>query len=142
MEFVPIWSFDNYVPAHIASGRLKEEGIETWLRDENTVTIDPILSNAIGGIKLMVPRTEARRAWEILKGLERQHKATTPCPKCGSINIELISTPRNASNWVFALFGFFFANYAMSADQVFHCFDCDHEYPFKNENELPGQINA
>ncbi len=32
----------------------EEEGINCWLKDENTVTIDPILTNAIGGIKLMV----------------------------------------------------------------------------------------
>lgn len=134
MEFVSIWSFDNYVPAHIAAGRLKEEGIESWLRDENTVTIDPILSNAIGGIKLMVPKPEARRAWQILKELERRHKADSPCPKCGSANIELVSTPRKASNWVFAIFGFLFGDYAMASDQVFHCFDCGHEYPLPSEN--------
>ena len=54
MNFVLLQSYDNYVSAHIAMGRLEEDGINCWLKDENTVTIDPILSNAIGGIKLMV----------------------------------------------------------------------------------------
>ena len=47
-------------------GRLKEEFINCYLLNENSVTIDPFLSNAIGGIKLMVAETQAERALEIL----------------------------------------------------------------------------
>jgi hypothetical protein len=66
MNFILIRSFDNYIPAHIALGRLKEEYINCYLQDEYSVTIDPFLSNAIGGIKLMVAETQAGRAMEIL----------------------------------------------------------------------------
>ncbi len=66
MKFVILSSFDNYVPAHIALGRLKEEYINCYLQDEYSVTIDPFLSNAIGGIKLMVSESQAERALEIL----------------------------------------------------------------------------
>jgi hypothetical protein len=66
MNYVLLCSFDNYIPAHIAMGRLKEEFINCYLQDEYTVTIDPILSNAIGGIKLMVAETQAQRALDIL----------------------------------------------------------------------------
>ncbi|MGK2864734.1 MAG: DUF2007 domain-containing protein [Chitinophagaceae bacterium] len=66
MKFVLLLSFDNYIPAHIAMGRLKEDFINCYLQDEYSVTIDPFLSNAIGGIKLMVAETQAERAKEIL----------------------------------------------------------------------------
>jgi len=66
MNFILIRSFDNYIPAHIALGRLKEEFINCYLQDEYSVTIDPFLSNAIGGIKLMVAATQAERALDIL----------------------------------------------------------------------------
>ena len=66
MNFIAIRSYDNYIPAHIAMGRLKEEFINCYLLNENSVTIDPFLSNAIGGIKLMVAETQAERALEIL----------------------------------------------------------------------------
>ena len=56
MEFILLNSYGNYVEAHIAKGVLEEEGIVCWLKDENTVTIDPILTNAVGGIKLMVAK--------------------------------------------------------------------------------------
>ncbi len=64
--FIILMTFDNYISAHITMGRLKEEFINCYLQDEHTVTIDPLLSNAIGGIKLMVAEQQAERALEIL----------------------------------------------------------------------------
>jgi hypothetical protein len=72
MKFVLLCSFDNYIPAHIALGRLKEEFINCYLQDEYSVTIDPFLSNAIGGIKLMVVETQLERAREILENQDLQ----------------------------------------------------------------------
>ena len=70
MSFVLLCSFDNYIPAHIALGRLKEEFINCYLQDEYSVTIDPFLSNAIGGIKLMVAEAQIERAREILRNYD------------------------------------------------------------------------
>ncbi|MGZ5218856.1 MAG: putative signal transducing protein [Chitinophagaceae bacterium] len=70
MKFVLLSSFDNYIPAHIALGKLKEAFINCYLQDEHSVTIDPLLSNAIGGIKLMVAETQLERARQILNSLE------------------------------------------------------------------------
>jgi Putative prokaryotic signal transducing protein len=64
--YILFMTFDNYISAHITMGRLKEEFINCYLQDEYTVTIDPLLSNAIGGIKLMVAEQQAGRALEIL----------------------------------------------------------------------------
>jgi hypothetical protein len=129
MEFILLKAYDNYVSAHIAMGRLKEDGINCWLKDENTVTIDPILTNAIGGIKLMVEKAQAQKAWDLLEADRKEHLADNRCPNCGSTNVELISTPRKASNWASMLIGFFFTSYAMPVDKVNHCFDCKHEFP-------------
>ena len=73
MKYIIIKSFDNYIPAHIALGRLKEEYVNCYLQDEYSVTIDPFLSNAIGGIKLMVAETQLDRARQILEDLKEQH---------------------------------------------------------------------
>jgi hypothetical protein len=69
MQYVKLRTFDNYIPAHIALGKLQNESISCFLVDENTVTIDPFLSYAIGGIKLMVAGNQAERALEILETL-------------------------------------------------------------------------
>lgn len=129
MDFVILNTYANYVDAHIAKGVLEEEGINCWLKDENTVTIDPILTNAVGGIKLMVPKEDAQKAWELLDGLRKEQKALLACPQCGSHNIELVSTPRKAMNWVSAMVTFFLGEYAIATDKVNHCFDCGHEFP-------------
>jgi hypothetical protein len=67
MSFVVISTYDNYIPAHIALGRLQAENINCHLQDEYSVTIDPFLSNAIGGIKLMVAEAQVERAISILQ---------------------------------------------------------------------------
>jgi DNA-directed RNA polymerase subunit RPC12/RpoP len=134
MTFVLLQSYDNYVSAHIAMGRLEEDGVNCWLKDENTVTINPILTNAIGGIKLMVESTQADRAATILKDLELQYKENITCPQCGSHNIELVSTPRKPSNWIMALFGYLAGGYALSAEKVNHCFDCGKEFPAESDS--------
>jgi predicted RNA-binding Zn-ribbon protein involved in translation (DUF1610 family) len=108
---------------------LEEQEIKCWLKDENTITINPIWTNAVGGIKLMVEKTDAKQAWEILTQLRNEQKASVVCPKCGSHNIELVSTPRKAINWVSAITTFFLGDYAMTIDKVNHCFDCGTEFP-------------
>jgi len=66
MQFVPVSSYDDYISAHIALGRLQEEYINCYLQDENTVTVNPLWSNAVGGIKLMVADVQVERALKIL----------------------------------------------------------------------------
>ena len=70
MNFIPLRSYDNYVDAHIIMGRLNEEGINCWLKDENVATITPFLSNAMGGIKLMVAESQVERAIDIIHAIE------------------------------------------------------------------------
>ncbi len=129
MDFVVLNSYLNYVDAHIAKGVLEEEGIETWLKDENTVTINPIWTNAVGGIKLMVAKEDAQKAWDLLEKIRRESKASIACPKCSSHNVELVSTPRKAMNWISSILTFFLGDYAIATDKVNHCFNCGHEFP-------------
>lgn len=68
--FVKLRSYDNYLPANMILQRLEAEGIRAYLQDEYSVTIDPILTNAIGGIKLMVHAGQAERALGLLEEME------------------------------------------------------------------------
>ena len=138
MEFVLVRVYDNYISAHIARGRLEEEGIRCWLKDENTVTIDPVLTNAVGGIKLMVEKSRSGEAAGILRTIENENKKAHPCPKCNSLNVEFVSSPRKIKNWLsFISFGLF-ASYAPRVDMVYHCFDCGHEYPAEDKQKKDG----
>lgn len=127
MNFVPVQVYQNYIDAHIIKGRLEEAGIECWLKDEHTVTTNPIWTNAVGGIKLMVAEEQQRDALQLLQEFEAARKNSRACVNCGSHNVEYVSTPRKASNWFSALASFFFSDYAIAPDKVYHCFDCGHE---------------
>lgn len=133
MSFVPVWTYDNYIPAHIDMGRLQDEGFDCWLKDENTVTINPIWGNALGGIKLMVAEEQAAKAVELLQQLRQVYQKTLTCPNCGSHDVELVSTPRKPLNWFAALSTFMIGDYALTVEKVYHCFSCSHEFA-----ESPG----
>ena len=133
MSFVPVRSYDNYIPAHLMLQRLEEEGIKAYLMDEHTVTIDPILSNAIGGIKLMIYEEQFERAIELITGFEQAYKQAKSCPNCGSKDIHYITQPNNVTNWFTAVATWLFGNYAVSFKKVYKCSDCG----FESES-LPG----
>jgi len=71
MNFINLRSFDNYIHANIQLGMLQEEGINCHLQDEYTMTLDPFLGPAIGGMKLMVYETQVHRAIRLLEEVER-----------------------------------------------------------------------
>lgn len=142
MDFVPLYSFDNYINANLRMMQLQEEGINCWLKDEYTVTIDPILTNAIGGIKLMVHVSQKERASDLLRAMMNKEKENRACPQCGSFNVEYIVSNRKPSNWFFAIFTFFLGDYAIGANKIYHCFNCGHEFEFaKEKKETPLSQN-
>lgn len=135
MEYVIAAVYDNYINAHLAFGRLQNENINCWLKDENTVTIDPILTNAIGGIKLMVAQNQLQQALALIDSDKKQYRQQHLCPKCNSSNIDVVSTPRKASNWLGTITSIVLGvGSAMPIDKVYHCFNCGNEYEIKTES--------
>ena len=128
MNFVQVRSYDNYISANLVLQRLEEEGIRAWLKDENTVTIDPILSNAIGGIKLMILEEQAQRALELLENFEKEYKQAVKCPKCGSNNVHFVTEASNPANWLSAIATWLFGNYAVAVKKIYRCFNCGFEF--------------
>jgi len=45
---------------------LDDQGIKTFLNNEINAQVDPLLSNALGGVQLMVPEEQAERAIALL----------------------------------------------------------------------------
>ncbi len=137
MDFVILETFDNYIEANLMLGRFEEAGINCWLKDEQTATINPVLTNAIGGIKLMVAKYEINEATEILNTLKEIKRKSFACPYCGSHNIEYITSNRKTANLVTSLLTWMLGNYAIGLKQVWHCFNCNEEFkePVQLNNE-------
>jgi DNA-directed RNA polymerase subunit RPC12/RpoP len=140
MDFILLQSFTNYIDAHIIFGRLQEEGINCWLKDENLATINPILTNATGGIKLMVAEDQFEKAQNLLSEFDQEKRKNFTCPYCSSGNIELISSNKEPANWLSVLTGFLFFNYAMPV-KTWHCFDCGKEFKEPMENNKEAESN-
>jgi len=97
MSFKQIATFDNYLLANMTLGMLEENNINCHLKDENIVTIDPLLNPAVGGIKLMVFETQEERARELIKEAETAYLDELVCPYCGGKGLmaeEKINSPK------------------------------------------------
>ena len=128
MSFISVQSFNNYIDAHIILGRLKDEGIECWLKNEATTTIIPVWTMAIGGIQLMVTQDQLKRASSVLQRIADEKKVNRLCPHCFSHNVEYINTMRKPVNWLSAAITFLLGDLALMPEQRYHCFHCGKEF--------------
>jgi len=143
VNLTTIRTFDNYVTAHIIKARLETEGIEVFLIDENTVTMQWQISHAIGGIKLKVAEPDAVRALYILETTEREAiaESETPgfwdeedveqlnpdnriCIHCGSQNTRKDDYNKKPVilSWLLLGFPLFFKS------DKWHCFHCGKKF--------------
>jgi DNA-directed RNA polymerase subunit RPC12/RpoP len=96
MNFKQIATYDNFMLANMTLGLLQENEINCHLKDENIVTIDPLLNPAVGGIKLMVEESELEKAKGLIKAAETEYLNDIICPYCknkGLIAEEKITRP-------------------------------------------------
>jgi predicted RNA-binding Zn-ribbon protein involved in translation (DUF1610 family) len=135
MNIITLRSFDNYFLASITLTKLQGAGVNCYLKDENTVTIDPILSNAIGGIKIVVKEEDAAEAKKILQQFDEEYLQSVKCPQCGAAQITLVTKP-GASNFITAIFTWLFSSYAIAPENVYQCGKCGYE-----SKTMPSTIN-
>lgn len=136
MDFVTVRTFQNYFSAHITLTKLRDAGIQCFLKDEFTVTVDPILSNAVGGIKLVVAKDQEEAAFQLLNEFDEAYRKTVACPRCGSKSIELVPK-QTTGNLATAILTWLFGNYAISAKNVYRCSSCGYE-----SESLPEALGA
>lgn len=115
--------------AHLDVAKLSDEGIDAYLQDDNIVSINPVLTYAVGGIKLFIPDEDFDKAQKILENNEydslsvEYYKDTIEpqfkCPQCGGTNIF------QKGSWLSGLlFLFLFAVPLAKRKPEFVCLDC------------------
>ena len=92
MTLVTVKTFDNSMDAHLLKSRIESEGIRCFLFDDETVTINPLFSQAIGGIKIKVNQRDLSVVKEILRDisetpLTHETGERILCPQCQSAKI-------------------------------------------------------
>ena len=133
--FKNIARFQYSAEAQIIKGRLEAEGIQVFLADNLTIDTDPLVSNAIGGVKLKVLSSQAEKAEEILHSIGKysldDEGEPINCPNCHNTKVELFSTIKDfKSLWGFIL-GFLFGSLPLHTKHKYRCEDCNTEFDLK-----------
>ena len=93
--------------AQIARAKLDSEGIPAFIADEQTINMQWLYSNAMGGVRLQVPEPYIQQALDLLaedssEVVEREQGIDiTPCSACGSTDTEPYQKGRR---WAFLAF--------------------------------------
>ncbi len=133
--FKTIARFQYSSEAQIIKGRLEAEGIQVFLTDNLTIDTDPLVSNAIGGVKLKVLSRQAMKAQHILETINKYSSDdegnTISCPNCKSEHVQLFSTINDVKSFFSFVFGVLIGTLPFYAKHKYRCDDCNNEFDIK-----------
>ncbi len=134
-KIVTLDTFYDPMLAEIIRGRLEANGIACFIADDNTIGINPIYNQALGGVKLKVFEHDVEKCREILSQPEelalsddQLHETETACPYCHSTNVRYGSATQVKANWLATLIAFLFSTYPLYANKAWHCFNCQRDF--------------
>ncbi|MBU2948562.1 putative signal transducing protein [Zobellia uliginosa] len=118
-KFHTVASFDYPADVQILKGKLESEGIPVFLRDEHTLNSDPMISNAIGGVKLQVYTEDKQKAIDIYNEIRAYAQDDDGnliiCPNCKMQKSEVYY---NRKGILYKLFPFF-------EEKKYKCLHCN-----------------
>jgi hypothetical protein len=108
-NYTILTTFPYSSEAQITKSKLEAEGIRVLLLDEKTIDSDPLISQAIGGVKLLVYNDDAEEALKIYNRIRLYEKDNAGdaivCPNCQSTKI--LTAELTRKNIFYMLFPFF-----------------------------------
>ncbi|RBW59772.1 DUF2007 domain-containing protein [Tenacibaculum sp. E3R01] len=108
-DYTILTVFEYSTEAQLIKSKLDSEGIRTMLMDEKTVDSDPLISQAIGGVKLLVHNEDLERGLSIYNEIRDYEKdkdgKEIHCTKCNFSRI--LVAPAQRKSIFYMLFPFF-----------------------------------
>jgi hypothetical protein len=137
-----IITFEHYYDpmlAHIIRTKLEDNGIPCFIADENTIAVNPILNNAIGGIKLKIFERDLEKCREILTQSGDMHEqdhfeideethTAVVCPYCASTNVRYGSATEKKAHWLVVIISVLLTVLPFYARKSWHCFNCRRDF--------------
>lgn len=147
-KIVVFETYYNPIEANIVKARLIDSGIQCFLSDENTITINPLYTQALGGVKLHLFERDVAAATSILQDenveLNIQEATDTGlienlvgakdvenaliCPNCGSDNVGYVQATKNRFGLFTIIVSLLLLVYPFNVKKTHHCFNCEHEF--------------
>ena len=129
--------YTNSLEANRDKQILKNNGLESFIANEQTIQSDWLLSQDLGGIQLQVFDDEKEKAIEIINNflenehtsLEVEHTILNPefdftCPKCGSNHLYRDENPGGLFGVSLLVLGF----PLKAPSHLYHCYYCNNEF--------------
>ena len=132
-ETIAVFTYSS--EAQIIKGRLEADGIPVFLSDNFTIDTDPLVSNAIGGVKLKVKSEDVDKAKALLKSIEQysvdDKGNPIVCPNCSMEQVKVYSTIKSFKSFFSFLIGLIVNTLPFSARYRYRCENCNHEFDMK-----------
>jgi transposase-like protein len=143
-QFVTIARFQYSSEAQIVKGKLQSEDIPVFLKDQVLIDTDPLISRAVGGIKLDVRAEDEARAREILDEIETYSvdDAGKPlsCPECGSSKVVLQTSIKDLKSFLAFLFSFLTFALPVHTSYTYHCESCRANFIKRPPSQLKREL--
>ena len=135
-ELAVVRAFSLPLEAHLACSALHAAGLEARVADQDMVTADWLLSNAIGGVKVLVRAEDLATAREVLENIasvsdddavdgmsDVEDAAQDVCPQCGGRTWVSVTHGKRLAvlSWMVISFPLF------PVWRRWRCSDCGHE---------------
>lgn len=140
-------TFYNPIEANIVKSRLLDGGLQCFLSDENSVVINPLFTQALGGVKLHIFEKDLDKANIILQeeGFAPGFAMTSDggeeevpvkeaaivdkvCPNCGSTHVGFVQATKKRFGILTVFISLLLMVYPFHVNKTYHCFDCEHEF--------------
>ena len=134
LALLTLKTFDSSLDAHLLKSRLSNEGIMSFLFDENIMTLNPLYNIMVGGVKLKVSELDFERAQRILYEIEQtplrdESNKILVCPACGSGNYyQGYKSMKGIGGILSAILAFVLTVLPLYFKSVYKCKDCGNEF--------------
>lgn len=130
--FELIGSYQYSSEAIIFKGKLESEGIEVFIRDNNTVDANPLYSNAVGGVKLFVNHKDYSKAKEIISQVSKysldENNKLLKCPNCGAEQIDMVTSIKDLKSLFAFIFSLLLGSLPFYSKHKYKCNKCNFEF--------------
>jgi len=131
-SLIEIANYQFSSEAYLFKGKLESEGIEVFLQNENTINTDPLLSTALGGVKLFVNSEDVLQSKQILDAIPEyslnDKGELLTCPNCGSQKINMTTTIKDIKSFLAFIYGLLTLSMPLFSKQKYKCESCNFEF--------------
>ena len=131
-SLIEVANYQYSSEAYLFKGKLESEGIEVFLQNENTINTDPLLSNALGGVKIFVNSEDLLKARHILDSIPEysvdDKGELLSCPNCSSQKVNMVTTIKDVKSFMAFIYGLLTLSMPLFSKQKYKCENCNFEF--------------